>query len=112
LRRRVTPVVLVLPDGDFLHHGNDLAVRVLVSFGQEIRLHFDNVVLLLEQPLLKILNLYVQVQRRVVVAAVAPASAALKASVVVSMSAASCIVHAASSIAFLYRAIMALEVSV
>jgi hypothetical protein len=88
LRQRVAPVIFILPDCDFFHHGNDLAVRVLVSFGQEIRLHFDNVVLLLEQPLLQILNLYVQVQRRVVVAAVAPASAALKSIVVVSMSAA------------------------
>lgn len=87
MSQRITPVVFVLPDSDFLHHGNDLAVRVLVSLGEEIRLHFDYVVLLLEQPLLKILNLYVQVQRRVVVAAVAPASAALKRITVVSMSA-------------------------
>lgn len=52
LKQHVVPVILVLPDSDLLHHGNDFTVRVLVSLCEEICLHFDNMVLLLVKALL------------------------------------------------------------
>jgi hypothetical protein len=73
-----SPVVLVLPNGDFLHHGNNLAIRIFVSLCQKVCFHFDNVVLLFKQPLLQVFNFYVKVQGSVVIAAIAMAPAPLK----------------------------------